>query len=123
MGPITGWAYTQFPISKGADMRPGNTKNITLSDGWQRFATLCGSSDGDFIASADGTEKANQIWLSATTYAAEISFAVTMPSINGHPMAVGDSITFGNMEFIKRAWMRNGTAGSNSVVIVTPIYE
>lgn len=102
-------------------MRPGTTKAVTLGGGYQRLATLYDSAFTDTIKSADGNEVANQVLLAITTQSAEIAYGTTMPVVSGHPLTAGDSITLGNQEFIKRAWLRYSTSGS--IVIITPIYE
>ena len=91
------------------DLRPGITKNVTLSNAYQKLSDLMGiSSDGVFFT--------------VITYNAEIAFADTQPSVNGHPLAVGDILNWSSKYMVNTAWVRNGTASSNSVLIVTPLY-
>ena len=101
-------------------MRPGTTKTVALGTGYQRLATIYDSTLGDAIKSPDGTEIANQAFISITTQAAEIAYGATMPVVAGHPLAAGDSMTMGNQEYIKRAWLR-GTSGA--LLMITPIFE
>lgn len=101
-------------------MRPGTTKAATLTTGYQRLATLYDGNFTDSIKSNDGNETANQVLLSIRTADAEIAYGETMPIVAGHPLAVYDSMTMANQEFIRRAWLR-GVSGS--IAIITPIYE
>ena len=101
-------------------MRPGTTKTVALGTGYKRLATLYDSAFGDAIKSPNGNEVANQAFISITTQAAEIACGSTMPVVASHPLAAGDSMTMGNQEYIKKAWLR-GTSGA--ILIITPIYE
>ena len=101
-------------------MRPGVTKAVSLGTGYQRLATLYDSAFAETIYSADGNEVANQILISIITQAGEIAYGTTMPTVAGHPLASGDSITMTNQEFIRRAWLR-GVSGA--VLLITPIFE
>jgi hypothetical protein len=94
-----------------------------LADGWQKLSLLYDADSAGAIVSPDGTEKANQVFLSITTYAAQIAYGASIPTVSGHPLAVGDGITMDNNSWIQLAWLRNNAAGSNGVVIMTPIYE
>jgi hypothetical protein len=100
-------------------MRPGNTKSVALGASYQRLATLYDSSFTGEIK--DGPEAANQALLSIITQGAEIAYGTTQPVVSGHPLAAGDSLTMGNLELIRRAWLRYTTTGS--ILVITPIYE
>lgn len=102
--------------------RPGLTKTATLGDGWQRLATLYDSDSTDAIKSIDGMQKANQVFLSIATNAGQIAFGLTMPTTAGHVLNVGDFDFMDNQEWIRSAWLRNNTAGSNAAIVITPIF-
>lgn len=101
-------------------MRPGTTKTYTLATSYQRLATMYDSSFGDAIKSPDGTEVANQVFISIITQAGEVAYGDTMPVVSGHPIAAGDSMLMDNQEYIKKAWVR-GTSGA--ILIISPIFE
>jgi len=104
-------------------MRPGMTKRVALGTGYIRLATIYDSEYGDAILSMDGQEKANQAYITITSNNADIAYGTSMPTTVGHTLASGDSMVMANSEFIKRAWMRNTTAGSVGYVVITPIFE
>lgn len=101
-------------------MRPGTTKAVALTTGYQRLATIYDSSFGDAILAPDGKEVANKVFISIITQAGEIAYGPTMPVVAGHPMAAGDSITMDNQAYIQLAWLR-GVSGA--VAIITPLFE
>ncbi len=96
---------------------PGESKSITLADGYQPLATLLGH-PGEHLIVESG-RPALGILLSAKTYGAEIAWGSSMPAIEGHPIAAGSTAIFMNTEAIRLAWVRSDTAGSASVLIAT----
>lgn len=104
-------------------MRPGTTKAVNLGTGYERLATLYDATMNDAILSTDGNEKANQALITITAANADIAYGSSLPTIVGHKIPSDSSMTMGNSEFIKRAWLRNTTAGSVAVCSITPIFE
>jgi hypothetical protein len=104
----------------GGNNNPGITKAITLGDAWQRLGSLYNS---DYPTELhEGKAVAAGVRLSVATYPVELAFADSQPSLTGHAIAVGDSEIWGNSAWIARAWFRNGIAGSNATLIVTPTF-
>jgi hypothetical protein len=96
--------------------RPGITKTLTLANGWQKLSALYGDMN-------EGSTPPAGMRLSIATYPAEVAFADSIPSIaGGHAIVAGDSEVWSNAAWIDRAWFRNGTSGSNAVMVVTPTF-
>ena len=100
-------------------MSIGPTKNITLGDAYQKVATLYDADQTDKIFIGDGA--ANNVLISFITYAGEIAWGETQPMISGHPIAAGYSTSMRGLGQVKGAWVRNNAAGSNSVMVITPM--
>lgn len=101
-------------------MRPGTTKSVTLTTGYQRLAKLYDSNFSDAIKTPDGAEVANQVFITNITASAEVAYGDTIPIGAGHLMATGDSMTMSNQTYIQKAWVRGA---ATAVLIMTPIFE
>jgi hypothetical protein len=100
---------------------PGVTKAISLGTPWQQLGTLYNSDYPTELK--EGTSIAAGCWLYIDANDAEVCFADSLPSLSkGHVLAAGDSTIWGNAAWIKRAWLRNKTAGSVAVLVVTPTF-
>jgi hypothetical protein len=103
-------------------MRPGQTRNATLTAGYQRLGTLYDESQIDVIKSMDGQEIANSCTLTIKTADAQIAFGSSMPTVVGHTIAAGDTLDMGNQSYINRAWIRND-GSTAAVLIMTPRFD
>lgn len=97
------------------DFRPGVTRNVTGTDAWTRLSSLL----PELI---EAEEKADGFMVSVATNAAEIAYGSQQPSVSGHALAVGDFYSYQSRAAASLAWFRNAAAGSNAVLVVTPIY-
>jgi hypothetical protein len=96
---------------------PGTTKAITLGNAWQQFAALVDPVNAPDIKV--GAQPAGSALFSCTVYAMQIAFAETTPLSAGHPMETGEHMRLSYGAY-RLAWVKNNTAGSNAVMIVTP---
>lgn len=103
------------------NMWPGATKNGTCADGWQRLAAIVGDSYNPDLSEND--RKADGVKVMANTNAAQIAYGDDQPDLTGHLLSVGDEVTWTSRKAIQRIWFRNNAAGSNAVLIVTPLFN
>ena len=100
---------------------PGITKNVTVGDSWQRLGTLVNSTYPTELR--EGSAIANGCYIYVSAYDVQVAYGDTAPDLNtGHLLAKGDSTTWDNAAFIRRAWFRNASAGSAGIMAVTPIF-
>jgi hypothetical protein len=113
---------------------PGDTVSVTLADNWQKLAVLISGAGANTIfwprqpnASSPGNPPnlAMAILLSAVTNGAQICFSELTPSgaTVGHPINVNDTQRYAGMDWVRKAYVRNGTAGSNAILVVTGEFQ
>lgn len=102
--------------------RPGNTKAYTaISDAWVQLALQYDPANGGDIK--EGQTVADGWLVTGSAYNWEWAINSTTPTFSGHPMAAGDSLNGTHKDFIRKLWVRNGTAGSNAVYTMTPTFS
>jgi hypothetical protein len=107
---------------------PGTTFAVSLSDAWQDLAVLyMNDANAQTIQMSAGPGNppnvAIAVLLSAVTNGAQIAFSKQMPDFAGHPLNANDTQRYAGTDWIKNAWVKNLTAGSVAVLIITPEFQ